>query len=94
MQAGTASAANMITVALGNLPERLQRPPPEPGELPNVGDMFGPYLIQAVIGSGGMGVVFRAAQLEPVRRTVALKLMRAIKQALDPHGRMNPGRVV
>jgi FAD/FMN-containing dehydrogenase len=25
---------------------------------------------------------------------VALKLMRAIKQALDPHGRMNPGRVV
>jgi len=24
----------------------------------------------------------------------ALKLMRAIKQALDPHGRMNPGRVV
>ena len=33
---------------------------------------------------------------ELVRRKspVALKLMRAIKQALDPHGRMNPGRVL
>jgi serine/threonine protein kinase len=40
------------------------------------GDRVGPYRVVASIGEGGMGVVYRAEQEEPVRRTVALKLIR------------------
>ena len=41
-------------------------------------------------GIGALKVAEMAARKSPV----ALALMRTIKQALDPHGRMNPGRVV
>jgi FAD/FMN-containing dehydrogenase len=41
----------------------------------------------------GIGALKRD-ELARRKSPVALKLMRAIKQALDPHGRMNPGRVV
>ncbi len=37
---------------------------------------IGPYRLLRVIGEGGMGVVYEAAQLYPVRRNVALKLIR------------------
>ena len=39
-------------------------------------EQIGPYRILGRVGEGGMGVVFRAEQREPVRRTVALKLIR------------------
>lgn len=45
------------------------------------GARLGRYRIDALLGRGGMGDVYRAEQLEPVRRTVALKLLRA--QTLD-----------
>lgn len=35
---------------------------------------IGPYRILGILGQGGMGQVFEAEQLEPVRRRVALKL--------------------
>jgi tRNA A-37 threonylcarbamoyl transferase component Bud32 len=45
------------------------------------GARIGRYRIAALLGRGGLGEVYRAEQLEPVRRTVALKLLRA--QRLD-----------
>ena len=41
------------------------------------GARLGRYRVDALLGRGGMGEVYRAEQLEPVRRTVALKLMNA-----------------
>jgi tetratricopeptide (TPR) repeat protein len=40
------------------------------------GTLVGRYRIESTLGQGGMGAVYRAEQLEPVRRTVALKLLR------------------
>jgi eukaryotic-like serine/threonine-protein kinase len=45
------------------------------------GVLVGRYRIDSLLGCGGMGEVYRAEQLEPVRRTVALKLLR--QQRLD-----------
>ena len=44
------------------------------------GSVIGPYKLLEQIGEGGMGVVFMAEQHEPVRRKVALKL---IKPGMD-----------
>jgi serine/threonine protein kinase len=48
------------------------------GEKP--GDWIGPYRLLEEIGEGGCGVVFLAEQEEPVRRRVALKV---IKPGMD-----------
>jgi serine/threonine protein kinase/tetratricopeptide (TPR) repeat protein len=42
----------------------------------SIGDRIGPYRLVEVIGEGGMGVVYRAEQTSPIRRDVALKLIR------------------
>ncbi len=46
----------------------------EPESLINT--TIGPYRLTAVLGEGGMGVVYAADQAEPVRRKVALKIIR------------------
>src|SRR5262249_50335777 len=74
--------------AYGRAGDFLQRPAvarsipgtssPVPGESP--GDRLGPYKLLEQIGEGGMGVVYMAEQQEPLRRKVALKI---IKPGMD-----------
>src|SRR5262245_26391512 len=41
------------------------------------GTMIGPYKLLDLIGEGGMGTVWMAQQTEPVKRLVAIKLIKA-----------------
>src|SRR5215208_4510526 len=53
---------------------------PPPGDVPvreGPGSVVGPYKLLEQIGEGGMGVVFLAEQQRPVRRQVALKVIKA-----------------
>src|SRR5262249_49155105 len=64
----------------------LEQPPPDAGLLSastigeKPGDHIGRYTLLQQIGEGGCGVVFMAEQEEPVRRRVALKI---IKPGMD-----------
>src|SRR6516164_5481601 len=63
----------------------LDRPPPnatvdEQPVTERPGTVIGPYKLKEKIGEGGMGLVFVAEQQEPVRRKVALKI---IKPGMD-----------
>ena len=53
---------------------------PIPPELESPGATIGPYKLRELIGEGGMGVVYVAEQSHPVRRKVALKV---IKPGMD-----------
>src|SRR5262245_52091241 len=62
----------------------LEAPAPAPvatiDEVPATerpGAMIGPYKLLERIGEGGMGAVWMAQQQEPVRRLVAVKLIKA-----------------
>ncbi len=55
-------------------------PTPEVAAAEAPGTVIGPYKLLAVIGEGGMGTVYLADQAEPIRRRVALKL---IKPGMD-----------
>lgn len=46
-------------------------------EAGSAGDRIGPYRILETLGEGGMGTVFLAEQTGPIRRRVAVKLIRA-----------------
>jgi tetratricopeptide (TPR) repeat protein len=46
-------------------------PPAQP-----IPERIGPYQILGILGAGGMGIVYRALQTTPIRREVALKLIR------------------
>jgi serine/threonine protein kinase len=52
----------------------------DPQILEQPGSLIGPYKLLELIGEGGMGVVYHAEQQRPVRRRVALKL---IKPGMD-----------
>lgn len=47
---------------------------PDPEEIPD--DSFGPYELICEIGHGGMGIVYLAEQKQPVRREVAIKVLK------------------
>lgn len=59
-----------------SLATRLQDAPTAADGTLAPGARLGHYRIEGLLGRGGMGEVYRATQLEPVRREVALKLMR------------------
>jgi len=73
-----ASAQQELDAALGAPGEEL---PQVPG-----------YRVLERLGEGGMGSVFRAEQLEPVRRPVALKLMRSTLQGALARARFQAER--
>lgn len=68
------------------LESAVESRPPQPGASaeetqldlahPETPDRIGPYRLLQTVGEGGMGVVYQAEQEEPVRRRVALKLIK------------------
>jgi serine/threonine protein kinase len=54
--------------------------PTRPHMTESPGQRIGPYTLLELLGEGGMGAVYLAEQTEPVRRQVALKL---IKSGMD-----------
>jgi serine/threonine protein kinase len=55
-------------------------PPTGPQSAEHTGDWVGPYKLLQWLGEGGMGAVYLAEQTEPVRRKVAVKV---IKPGMD-----------
>ena len=51
------------------------------------GDLIGPYTLAEKLGDGGFGTVWLAEQTEPVRRTVALKILKLGMDTLEVMGR-------
>ncbi|MCB1282223.1 MAG: hypothetical protein KDB18_11950, partial [Salinibacterium sp.] len=51
-----------------------------PVVVPALGERIGRFRLLRVLGSGGFGVVYEAEQTEPIRRRVALKV---IKPGMD-----------
>ncbi len=66
------NAAGPITPEQGHPRNELPEVP-----LDDAGRRIGPYKLRQQIGEGGMGAVFLAEQQEPVRRMVALKVIKA-----------------
>ena len=59
------------------IPDRaLKKNRPSVGD-PLIGTMIGDFRVDDVIASGGMGTVYKATQLQPIRRVVALKTIRS-----------------
>ena len=66
------------TTSTGEDTLRSPRPQTTPGsvEKDDVPKAIGPFRILRVLGRGGMGVVYLGEQTEPVRRRVAIKMLR------------------
>jgi WD40 repeat protein len=56
--------------------EPFEKAPPAGGSAEQAGDLIGRYKLLQQIGEGGFGTVWMAEQREPVRRRVALKIIK------------------
>lgn len=59
-----------------------------------VGNVIGPYKLLEQLGEGGMGSVYLAEQSQPVRRTVALKIVKAGMDSAEVSTRFEAERQV
>lgn len=76
LQAAAAPLATTLgQLAASSQPAEQPLAPADPAAL--IGTTIGPYRLASIIASGGMGIVYRAYQHSPVRRQVALKMIRA-----------------
>jgi len=67
-------------IALGLEDDAEETAESQESPLEGPGGWVGRYQLQEVLGAGGMGVVYRAEQQQPIRRQVALKI---VKPGLD-----------
>jgi len=73
----------LLLLGLGTSEETRDQSPSEPAAAPvgpDAPEGIGPYRLLGTLGEGGMGVVYLAEQDKPIRRRVALKL---IKRGMD-----------
>src|SRR5437660_8927610 len=73
---GLLRAHEMLGTFLASPPHALDATADEPANHDGVGTVIGPYKLLEQIGEGGFGVVFMAEQQAPVRRKVALKVLK------------------
>ena len=76
------NAGHILGGMLGGLSAGLERE----------GDTIGPYRLVEMVGEGGFGMVWRAEQSEPVRREVALKVIKPGMDTMQVLGRFNQER--
>lgn len=69
-------APSRILSLLNDLSKEQSEQPHSTELRADVGAIIGPYTLHEIIGQGGMGVVHRATQEAPLRREVAIKLIR------------------
>ena len=74
LQTGELAAAFLETPAGSRLSSGAAQGAGIPAEKP--GDRIGPYELREQIGEGGCGIVYLASQEQPVRRQVALKVIK------------------
>ena len=62
------------------------------GRTPGVGDRFGQFTLTRFLGRGSFGSVFQAEQDEPVRRTVAVKVLTGAERSAQAERRFDAER--
>ena len=76
MEADESTATRRPQGEVGGSQPTSAEPNYHPGP-PTAGTIIGPYQLLQLIGQGGMGEVWLAEQKQPVRRRVAVKLIKA-----------------
>lgn len=57
-----------------------------------IGQRMGPYTLESIVGEGGMGRVYLAQQEQPIKRTVALKVIKGAQFGPDARKRFEMER--